>query len=110
MRLTGSINSDGLVEAICILRRLSKLILPRVHAIESRVVYLLPMLKEISSKLLDQNLEVDKKINKLYEAILEEREKSNLIPHVIQRMTIIDIFHLKGNVLVLNKSCIYIVF
>lgn len=89
-----------MVEAVCILRGLSKLILPQVNVIESRVVYLLPKLKQITSKLLDQNLEVDKKTKKLYEAILKASEKSNLIPHVIHRMTTLDMFRLKGNILV----------
>ncbi|XP_029341521.1 uncharacterized protein LOC107885072 [Acyrthosiphon pisum] len=95
MRLADSNNSDGLVEAVYILRELSKLILPQINVIESRIVYLLPKLKQITSKKLDQNLEVHEKTNKLYEFILREREKSNLLPHTIQRMTILEIFRHK---------------
>jgi len=89
-----------LVETVYILKGLSKLILPQVNVIESRIVYVLPKLKQITSKLLDQNLEVDKKMNKLYGVILKAREKPNLIPHVIHRMAILDMFRFKGNILV----------
>jgi len=99
MRFADSNNNDGLVEAVYTLRELSKLILPQINVIESRIVFLLPKLKQITSKQLDQNLEVDEKTNKLYEFILRAREKSNLLPHTIQRMTILDIFRYKGNIL-----------
>ncbi|XP_022168890.1 uncharacterized protein LOC111032751 [Myzus persicae] len=95
IRLAGNNNSDGLVEAISVLRGLSKQILPQINVIESRVAYLLPKLKQITSKELDQHLEVDKKTNKLYEALLRAREESNLLPHILQRMTILEIFRLK---------------
>ncbi|CAI6356587.1 unnamed protein product [Macrosiphum euphorbiae] len=95
MRLADKNHSDGLVEAVYILRQLSKLILPQINVIESRIVYLLPKLKQITSKKLDQKLEVDEKTNKLYEFIQRAREKSNLLPHTIQRMTILDIFRHK---------------
>ncbi|XP_060858055.1 dynactin subunit 2-like [Metopolophium dirhodum] len=95
MRLVDSNNSDGLVEAVYILRESSKLILPQINVIESRIVNLLPKLKQITSKQLDQNLEVDQKTNKLYEFVLRAREKSNLLSHTIQRMTILDIFRHK---------------
>jgi len=98
MRLADSNHSNGLVEAVHILRKLSKLILPQINVIESRIVYLLPKLKQITSKKLDQNLEEDEKTNKLYEFIQRTREKSNLLPHTIQRMTILDIFRHKGNI------------
>ncbi|KAL4135608.1 hypothetical protein QTP88_007206 [Uroleucon formosanum] len=92
MRLADSKNSDGLIEAVYILRELSKLILPQINVIESKIVYLLPKLKQITSLQLNQNLEVDEKTNKLCEFILRAREKSNLLTRVLQRMSILDIF------------------
>lgn len=99
MRLADSKNSDGLIEAVYILRELSKLILPQINVIESKIVYLLPKLKQITSLQLNQNLEVDEKTNKLCEFILRAREKSNLLTRVLQRMSILDIFCHKGNIL-----------
>lgn len=96
-----------MVEAISVLRGLSKQILPQINVIESRVAYLLPKLKQITSKELDQHLEVDKKTNKLYEALLRAREESNLLPHILQRMTILEIFRLKGSILAFLNYEIY---
>jgi len=87
-----------LVEAVSVLKGMSKLILPQINVTESRAVYLLPKLKQITLKLIDQRLEVDRKTNKLYEIILRAREESNLLPHVIQRMNILDNFRHKGKI------------
>ncbi|XP_060846939.1 LOW QUALITY PROTEIN: dynactin subunit 2-like [Rhopalosiphum padi] len=95
MRLAGINNNVGLVEAVSVLKGLSKLILPQINLIESRAIYLLPKIQEITSKQVDQRLEVDKKTNKLYETIVRAREESNLLPYVIQRMNILDIFRHK---------------
>jgi len=80
------------------LKGMSKLILPQINVIESRAVYLLPKLKQITSKLVDQRLEVDRKTNELYETIVRAREESNVLPHIIQRMNILDIFRHKGKI------------
>ncbi|XP_026820126.1 dynactin subunit 2-like [Rhopalosiphum maidis] len=95
MRLASINNNVGLVEAVSMLKGLSKLILPQINLIESRAIYLLPKIQEITSKQVDQRLEVDKKTNKLYETIVKAREESNLLPYIIQRMNILDIFRHK---------------
>ncbi|KAF0762828.1 dynactin subunit 2-like [Aphis craccivora] len=95
IRLAGVKSNEGLVEAVSMLKGMSKLILPQINVIESRAVYLLPKLKQITSKLVDQRLEVDRKTNELYETIVRAREESNVLPHIIQRMNILDIFRHK---------------
>ncbi|XP_025203353.1 uncharacterized protein LOC112600373, partial [Melanaphis sacchari] len=95
MRLASKNNSGELVEAVSMLKELSKLILPQINVIESRAFYLLPKLKQITSKLVDKRLEVNKKTNKLFKTIIRAREESHLLPHVIQRMNILDTFRHK---------------
>ncbi|CAH1732438.1 dynactin subunit 2-like [Aphis gossypii] len=104
MRLVGVNSNKGLVEAVSMLKGMSKLILPQINVIESRAVYLLPKLKQITSKLVDQKLETDRKTNKLYETIIRAREESNLLPHVIQRMKILDIFRHKVEILAITMN------
>lgn len=88
---------DGLVKAVCSLKELSKLIFFQVNEIESRDINILPKLEQIATKLNSQNIDVKEKIDKLYETILKANEVSNLLPQIIQRMTILEIFHNKGN-------------
>lgn len=88
---------DGLVKAVCSLKELSKLIFFQVNEIESREINILPKLEQIATKLNSQNIDVEEKIDKLYETILKANEVSNLLPQIIQRMTILEIFHNKGN-------------
>jgi hypothetical protein len=98
----GGNSKDGLVKAVCSLKEFSKQIISQVNKIESRDLNILPKLKQIATKLNNQNIDGNEKINKLYETILKAKEESHLLPHIIQRMTILDNFHHQGNSYIYN--------
>lgn len=95
-RLIGC-DSDNLIEAICLLRKLSKLYLPQVDSIDSQVHKLLPKLEKIAIKLGYTNLEVEENVNELLQIVLKAKEKSNVIPDVLKRMALLENISKKSN-------------
>lgn len=93
----GGNSKDGLVKAVYTLKRLSKQIFSQVNEIESKNFNILPKLKQIANQLNNQNINGKEKINELYETILKAKEESHILPQIIQRMTILENFHHKGN-------------
>lgn len=62
-----------------------------MNVIEPNVFYLLPKLVQFE-KLNDQNLKIDEQINELHEIISKAEKESRLLPNVIKRMSMLEIF------------------
>lgn len=69
-----------------------------MNVIESCVFNLLPKLEQIE-KLNDHNLEIDEKINELHEIIFKAKNESYILPNVLKRIKVLDIFYHTSKIL-----------